>query len=88
LKILEKGRMSKRNRKSDKVEVVPAAWLDASEFAEVTNQTNQGNIQVFLSGGLDTSTKSVKGRLSRLVGNLTNREIIGDVEPELALDVA
>ena len=80
--------MGKVKSPAGKVEVIPVSWIDASTFAEVSEKTSKGNVQVFVSRDIDTSSGSVKNRIKRLVGHLTNAEVIGDVEPELALDVA
>jgi len=80
--------MTKAKRQAGKVEVVPVSWLDAQTFAEVSSETNKGNVQVFVSSDVDTSTGSFKSRIQRLVGNIAKCESIGDNEPELALEVA
>ena len=70
------------------VEVTPVSWLDASTFAEVSESSDKSKVEVFISKDVDISSDSVKSRISRLVGNFTNRKTIGDVEQAITLDVA
>lgn len=62
------------------VEVVPVAWLDESDFAEVSEDKQR----VFVSSQLELQSISVKGRLERFIGNISGNQRIGDEHLELS----
>lgn len=69
-----------RPNQAQGVEVVPVAWLDESDFAEVSEDKQR----VFVSSQLELQSISVKGRLERFIGNISGNQLIGDEHLELS----
>lgn len=69
-----------RQTKASEVEVVPVAWLDVTDFAEVSEDRKQ----VFVSSQLELQSTIVNARLTRFIGNITGKTIIGDESLELS----
>lgn len=77
--------MSKSTSHASNIKVVPVEWLDATAFAEVGKTSRNGSTRVYLSKELDPSSRTVRNRISRLVGHLSNEDYIGEDECELAV---